>query len=200
MELIQDEVLKGLRACLPQNLVLAAQQQLIQHLVVREQDVWRVLPNRVTVVDQPLLTNHGLLARLLPRIDRSANTGKPRVRRQQLRDPLRLVISQRVHRIQNQSLDPSLSTPPGTQNVVKNRVEECFRLPRPGSRSYEGRPRPYIFPLHPRRQPAKRRQLMPIRFDVGLPLQHPNTIIVRRPEGELRAHKRPLENPIGGIF
>ena len=53
VELIEHEILKALCHRLDQRTVGRAQQHLVEHLVVGEQDVGRIVANRLAVVDEP---------------------------------------------------------------------------------------------------------------------------------------------------
>ena len=51
----------------------------------------------------------------------------------QLGEPPRLVVGQRVHRVEDQRLDPGDARALGAQHVVEDRVEERLGLARPGA-------------------------------------------------------------------
>ena len=108
VDLIDDQELEGLGVVVaPQVLVLRAKQQVVEHLVVREQDVWWVLAHRVTVCDELLAGHHHrgrvlLLADVETRCDLAT-------RRSGVVDELGespcLVSRQRVHRVDEDRFD-----------------------------------------------------------------------------------------------
>ena len=120
---------------LPQSPVLRTDEEVIQHLVVRQQDVRRFTSKRITVRDD-LLRRHRHLAsaRLAAHIQadtemlqgcRLGNRGG---------DTSGLVRSQGVHRVYDERLDTALPLSRLTGAVIKYRVKKTLRLTtaRPG--------------------------------------------------------------------
>ncbi len=105
VELVEHHVLQrvGLVPS-PKFLVLVAQQQEVQHLVVGQQDVRRVGPNRLALVDH-VVGPHGRVAARLPYVKPCGQPGQPCFAGDQLGDPPRLVGGQSIHRVQDQRLD-----------------------------------------------------------------------------------------------
>ena len=108
VHLVDHEEPQGLRVVLlPQRLVASAQEEVVEHLVVREKDVRRVAPHRLAMGDDAVRSHLvGCVLRFCVRVDPRADPMQGRNRAKGRRDPARLVGGQRVHRINQDRLDP----------------------------------------------------------------------------------------------
>ena len=130
VHLVDHQEAQRLRVVLlPERLVPAAQEQVVEHLVVREQDVGRVLPHRLAMGDDAVRGHLvGRVLRLRVRVDPGPHPLERADLRDRRRDPARLVGRQRVHRVDQDRLDPGLSLVPPA--VVEDRPEVGLRLAR----------------------------------------------------------------------
>ena len=197
VELIQHQITQARGAALPQRLVRGTQQQLVEHLVVGQQDVRRVIPQDLPVGDQPVLADPGTGLDLLPGVQAGRDTLEHLVPGDQPGQPGRLVIRQGVHRVQDQRLHPRPARPPLPQHVVQDRDQERLGLARPGARGHDRRQRPR--PPRPEvlaGQPGERRRLVPVRNEPRIPVQPLLPTVRRGPERQPQPQVRALEDPI----
>ena len=139
VKLVEDEVLQRLCALRPDPRVRLAQQQLVEHLVVRQQDVRRAAAHDRAVGDQAVRAHPRAFGAELAGEQPGGHAAERGVRRDELREALRLVVGERVHRIEDQRLHPADAARLGAQDVVEDRVEERLGLARPGARRDERR-------------------------------------------------------------
>jgi len=149
VQLVHHQVLQSVgRVVAPQLPVGGAEQQKIQHLVVGQQDIRRILPQGVAACDH-LVPLHGL-DRLVERVLRVVPDVQPgghpllqlRIVPYRPRGALRLVRRQGVHRVDEDRLDPP--APPVLQAVVEHGPEEALRLSRARSRGDHRGPSPRV--------------------------------------------------------
>ena len=173
----------------PEPLVRGPDQQVVQHLVVREQDVGRVSQHRPPVRDHVLRPHCGRPRRSLPVLadeepgrDPSPERRAPMDRRG---DPPRLVGGQRVHRVDHDGFDPRFAGLPPA--VVKDRVEEALRLPGTRAGRDDGR-KPVLAP-----EPLHRCPLMPEGREPQRKFGERLAPIRRQLEGQGDREVRPLQ-------
>ena len=105
VELIEDEVGEAGGGVLPQRCVVRAQQQLVEHFVVGQQDVRWVIPHGVPVGDQTVGGDRGAAGGACTDVNAGADGGELRRGGDDLREPLRLVGGQGIDRIQDERFD-----------------------------------------------------------------------------------------------
>ena len=206
MELIQHDVLQSGGGDAPDIGVLGAQEQLVEHLVVGEQEVRRVLAHGGAVGDESGLA-HGRASRAGGFAGVEAG-GDPRERwlcGQQLGEAFGLVGGQGVHRVQQEGLDPADALGAGTPGVVEHGVEKGLGLAGAGAGHHQGRLRA------PPRFGRVRRGLTgqagkglclvdvgPEREGGGCPVQHLGCTVVGGAEWQARSHVGPVEHACAG--
>ena len=194
VELIEHHIPQRIGRLRHHLLLSRAQQQLVEHLVVGEQNVRWILLHRGARLDNPMLRDRistgGLRIRLAGVL---ARPNRQRGLRNELRQTRGLVIGQRVHRVQDNRLDTRLARLGMGQTVVDDGVEERLRLTGTRTRNHQRRLgrftcqtperiRLVLIRLKPRWQP--RQNALPVR---------------RRRIRQTRAHIRPVEHPVLGI-
>ena len=122
MQLVNHQVAQcGRRVALPQPAILGPEQQIVQHLVVGQQNIWRILSQCVAVCDDTCWRHHHALARIGNRA--THKQAYPQASKgwrcsNKLCKPTRLVGRQRVHGVDYQRLDARLTGFAGTCAVV----------------------------------------------------------------------------------
>ena len=167
----------------PEPLIRGPDQEVVQHLVVREQDVGRLVEQRLPVGDHLLRPHPGRarhpLAVLPDEEPRRDPPPEPRNPVDRLRNPPRLIRRQRVHGVDQDRLDPRL--PRLSPAMVEHWVQKTLRLPRPRPGGNDRRA-PGLAS-----QPLYRRPLVPVRREPQ-----------RRFGKRLPALRRPLERQRNG--
>ena len=194
MEFIHHHVTQGSRRiALPQLAVARPQQQVIQHLVVGEQDVRRVLAQRLAIGNHTRWRHHHALparSGLPAHIQAHAQARERRRFRHQLRKAPRLIQSQRVHRVNHQRLDALLPRLARAGTMVQHRIQEAFGLAAAGARRHQG-----ACCRMTRRQPLPSGLLVAIPRKLGLkPLEKPLSLRAKR-ERQAHLQIRPLQPP-----
>ena len=143
VQLVDHQVAQRVRCVVtPEPVVERPDQQIVQHLVVRQQDVRRPLAQPISVRDDVVRTQR-LVRRALrlvvasdedPRRHLPAQGRRPVDR---LRDAPRLVGRQRVHRVDEDGLDPRR---PGLRTAVaEDRIQKALGLAGSGAGGDDGR-------------------------------------------------------------
>ena len=140
VELIEDQVGQGGGRGPPQLAVLGAQEQLVEHLVVGEQDVRRVVADGVAVGDEgfrgdALVRPGGGVAG----VDGGAHPRQGGVGGDEAGQAAGLVRGQGVHGVEDEGLDAGDPPGAGAQHVVEDGVEEGLGLARAGAGGDDGR-------------------------------------------------------------
>ncbi|MPM32560.1 hypothetical protein SDC9_79124 [bioreactor metagenome] len=198
VELVEHQVGQALGALPPDVLVLLAQEELVEHLVVGQQDVRRSVLDDAVVGDQPLVADLGPLRAFLTGVERGGDAGQA-VRRigDQLGETERLVVGQRIHRVEDQRLGAGDAPVVGPQHVVEDRVEERLGLARPGAGGDQGRQWPgLVRPEVEGGQPRPGRRLMGVRRVGRLPLQRRCGVPGRRPVRQTHPYVGALEDAV----
>lgn len=125
---IQHQVLQRRRGRAPDLPALRPQQQLVQHLAVGEQDVWRVQTHLILIINQRMRRHLLHIARSLAGVDTGRDPRQRWLISNQLGQPISLVIRQRIHWVQKQHLHTGVSLRAGTCRMVQHRVQEGLRL------------------------------------------------------------------------
>ena len=129
VELVEHQIAQRGGRRFPERPVGAAQQQLVEHLVVRQQHVRGGAADHLAVGDEPVRGDDGGgLAGRLPGVQRG---GEALVRRglgEDLREAAGLVVGERVHRVEDQRLDPADPGLLRAGGVVEHGVEEGLGL------------------------------------------------------------------------
>ena len=115
----------------PQLAVLGPQHQVVEHLVVGQQDVGRVLAQGVAVSDDGALGHHHAFARcpgVSAHIQPHAQPGKRSGGRHQLGNAARLVGGQCIHGVDDQGLHARFARRAGAGAVVQHRVQKALCL------------------------------------------------------------------------
>jgi len=134
VELVEHRVAEGVGTVGgPQVVVLAAQQQEVEHLVVGQQDVGGASAQGVAVVDQVVGAHRGVAA-VLADVETGRDAEKARVAGDELGHPGGLVGSERVHRVEDQGLDALAADVELAGAVVEDRVQEALGLARTSAR------------------------------------------------------------------
>ena len=107
-------------------------------------------------------------------------TAAARVLGDDVGQPLRLIVGQRVHRVEDQRLGAGDPVPSGPQHMVEDRVQERLGLAGAGAGGDQRRLRTRDAPGDRGRQPGERRRLMPVRREPLVPLQRVPPAVVRR--------------------
>nr|WP_245597112.1 hypothetical protein [Jiangella gansuensis] len=176
MELVQDEICQRLGRTIPQRHVVGPEQQLVEHLVVGQQNVRRLVPHDRAVGDESVLADFRARA-AHARVKAGGQAAETRVLGQKCGYPAGLVIGQRIHRIQDERFDAALTGATGAQGMVDNRVEERLGLTGTGAGGHQ------------------RRQWRGIL--AGQPLECPRLVTVRRPLGRVPV-QRDRPGAVGG--
>ena len=124
---------------LPQPTVLRTDEEVIQHLVVRQEDVRRFTSKRITVRDD-LLRRHRHLAsaRLAAHIQADTEMLEGCRLGDRSGDTSGLVRSQGVHRVDDERLDTSLTLSRLAGTVIKYGIKETLRLTAARTRRDQG--------------------------------------------------------------
>ena len=135
VQLVDDEVAQGVRGVvLPQAPLVGPQQHEVQHLVVGEQDVGRLVAQRLLVLDHvvgPHLGRQPLVAAADVQAG-AEGAPQPLVVVDEAGQPASLVGGQGVHRVDEDRLHPRGALVP--EAVVEDGVEEALGLARAGAR------------------------------------------------------------------
>ena len=137
VQLVEDDVAHGVGAgVLPQLAVLGTEHEEVEHLVVGQQDVRRVLAEDFPVGDDVVGPHRPVAALAADVQPRRHPALEPGLVPDLLRQPAGLVAGQGVHRVEDDGLD---ARPPGVAvAVVEQRVEEALRLARAGAGGDQG--------------------------------------------------------------
>ena len=139
VELVEHEVLQRVGFVGgPEVAVLTPEQEEVEHLVVGEQDVGRVVAQHFALVDEVVLP-HLRVATRLADVEPGPQPGELRLGVDQLSDAAGLVGGERVHRIEDQRLDARPPCEPFAGAVVEDGVQEAFGLARAGAGGDQGR-------------------------------------------------------------
>ena len=117
VQLVHHQVAQRARRVPPPELLIRrTDQQVVEHLVVREQDVRRLVQQRLPVRDHLVRPHPGRARRPLAVLPDEEPRGHPSPQARnpvdRLGDPSRLVGRQRVHRVDDDGLDARSSRPP----------------------------------------------------------------------------------------
>ena len=148
VELVQDQVGQAGGRLPPERLVGGAQQQLVEHLVVGEQDVRRIVTDDLPIGDQPIGVDRSTGRAAFTGVDGRGDPSKLRILGQQPGQSAGLVVRERVHRVEDQRLDARHPVAAGPAHVVEDRHQERFGLARSGTGGDQGRQRPTRLALH----------------------------------------------------
>src|SRR5699024_815918 len=108
VELVEHQIAQRGGGGFPERPVGAAQQQLVEHLVVRQQHVRGGAADHLAVGDEPVRGDDGGgLAGRLPGVQRGGEALVGGGLGEDLREAAGLVVGQRVHRVEDQRLDPA---------------------------------------------------------------------------------------------
>ena len=128
----------------PQPGILGAQQQEVQHLVVGQQNVGRVLAQRMAVGDNreaavgQLLNRFRELVGCITHVQASTDI----LQRRRFDDfpcqPGGLIRGQRIHRVEDDGLDPRTAEGTLLAAVLQNGIEKTLSLARTGARGHQG--------------------------------------------------------------
>ena len=179
----------------PQPEVERPDQQVVQHLVVRQQDVRRALAQRVAVGDHvPAAHRPAGRRRLRLVVAPDEHPGRhPAAQRGRAVDDSgdapRLVRGQRVHRVDEDGLDARRAGLPPA--VVEHREEEALRLARAGAGGHHRRP-PGVGG-----QPRERRRLVAVRREPQGHFRERLARFRRRLERQGDGEVRPLRQVLG---
>lgn len=139
MELVHDEVANGvLLARCPHLLVRGADEEVVEHLVIGEENVRRILLHPRAVRDDVVRPHRAVLRGLrltLADVEACLHALERRDGRAELRDAARLIGGERVHRIDEDRFHPRRARVPPA--VVEDRHEERLGLARTGTRRDE---------------------------------------------------------------
>ena len=141
MELVEHHVLQRVGPVgVPQRPVVTAQQQEVEHLVVREQDVGRVAAQLVAVVHQMVGPRFGMSTGAAD-VKPGGDAGERRVAVQQAGQAPGLVRGERVHRVEHERLHTCApqGAPALAPAVVEDREQERLGLARTGAGGDERR-------------------------------------------------------------
>ena len=141
VQLVNDKILERRRIVfLPQRLLPFADEHVVEHLVVREQNLRRRLQDRVAVGDDVVLA-HLLVASatvgILADVQTHVDALQPRMGVNRFRKTPRLVRRQRIHRIDDDR--PDARSVPELCAIRENRPGEALRLAGAGARRHKGR-------------------------------------------------------------
>ncbi|MNZ97760.1 hypothetical protein D3C78_1170150 [compost metagenome] len=175
------------RVVAPQPLILRPQQQVVEHLVVGEQDVRRVLAQGVAMGDHLIGRHAAVLRTVIAGEQADAELGL------QLAhfpgEAPRLIGGQGVHRIDDDRLD-ALATL--AQAVVEQRIHEALGLARAGAGGDDGRLRQRAA------QSLEGQLLMPVRRERQAQLTERQRLALGlRAERQLHFQPRPLVQVAG---
>ena len=122
VKLIEHQVLQRGSRFAPYFAVFCAQQQLVQHLVVGQQNIWRVEAYCIRIIDQRLLCNHTDVAFCLPGVNPGRDPSKGWLAGDEARQTISLVVRERVHGVEQQRFDPGAALSAGARGMVQHRV------------------------------------------------------------------------------
>ncbi|SLM96713.1 hypothetical protein FM106_12325 [Brachybacterium faecium] len=129
VELVEHQVAQRGGGSLPEGTVGAAQQQLVEHLVVRQQHVRGAAANHLAVGDERVRGDDG--GGLVGGLTGVEGGGEPAVGGvlgEQLREAPGLVVRERVHRVEDQRFDPADPGLLRAGGVVEDGVDERLGL------------------------------------------------------------------------
>ena len=139
MQLIHHQVTQGARLVVtPQRLINRPHQQIIQHLVVSQQNIGGVLPERV-LTGNDRVCPHPLAGELLAITNEQADghlAMQLRIAGNRLGKTAGLIGGQRIHRIDNNGLDPA---PWRACAVVEQGVHKTLGFPRASAGGHQRR-------------------------------------------------------------
>ena len=135
MQFVHDEIFERVRiVAVPDSGVFGAYQQVVEHLVVGEQDVWRVL-EQLIMTGHDVGGGHGVvvlvaaaLAHLAHIHARGHVVAQFRTVVDEFCQSLRLVGGESVHRVDEDGFDALASEPALPVAVVEDWVQEAFGL------------------------------------------------------------------------
>jgi hypothetical protein len=162
--------------------VLRVQKEQIEHPIVRQQHVRRVLPQCAP----PLL-------RLRTHVEPDAHlVFQSRIRRDHSLRSLDLIGRERVHRIDDDRLDAGPLSRVLPKAVIEDRIEETLRLPGARTRRHQRRARRLVA----RREPLPRRDLVRVGREVGRQVQRRRRVRARPPKRQPQIDERPTKEPL----
>jgi hypothetical protein len=125
VEFVEDEVAETERAVGPDLLIGNAQKHLVEHFVVRQEDVRRVRLDGLAVGDEPLGGDTGAFRiPAVTDIDPGPDSAELGIFSDHPCQTLGLVSGQSVHRVQDEPADSGPSLSPVADHMVEDRVEE----------------------------------------------------------------------------
>ena len=198
VELVEHEVLERVGRGLPEVLVAAAQQQLVEHLVVGEQDVGRVVADDPPVADEPAVGDPRARARgVVAGVEAGPDPAQGGLGGDEAGEPAGLVVGEGVHRVEDEGLHAGDAGGVGADHVVEDGDEEGLGLARAGAGDDEGGLRA----AGARRvEPLERGGLVGVGLEAG---GHPGQRVLGarwgRREGHARAQVGALEDAVGGV-
>ena len=145
MQLVHHQIAQrvGLLAG-PQLGILGAQQQEVQHLVIGQQNVGRVFAQRMAVGDDREAAVRQLLNRFRELVGgiTHVKTGTDILQRRRFddfpRQPGGLIRGQRIHRVEDDGLDPRTADGTLQTAVFQNGIKKTLGLARTGARGHQG--------------------------------------------------------------
>ena len=161
MQFVHHQIAKRAQLVVPpKRRIDRPREQQIQHLVVGEQDVGRLFPQRIAVFDE-MLPSHARSRGRAVLTDVQARTHSTFERRRavnRLRNAARLVGRERVHRVDDDRLDARLARL--RTAMVEDGIDETLRLAGAGTRGdHRGLPLAQLIegdPLVPMRRESER--------------------------------------------
>ena len=138
MQLIHNDVAQHLRRVLcPQLAVLWPDQQVVEHLVVGQQNIWWIATKGFTVGNH-LLGRHAnfaaaVLAGHAAHIKAHAQAFECRRKRNAFCESRGLVGGKCIHRVDDQCLHTAVAASFGPHTVIQHRIQEALRLAASGA-------------------------------------------------------------------
>ena len=206
VELVEHEIGQAQRTLGPQGLVVGAQQELVEHLVVRQQDVGWVVAQHGAVRDEPDGGDAGAPLTGLPRagvagVEAGGHALKCRILGEELGEAPRLVVGERVHRVEDERLHAPLTATPSAHAVVEDRVQERLRLTGAGARGDDRRVRAGLVRAEILAgQAGVSLGLVTVGRKGGPPVEVPLPLRAGGPERQPQPHVRALEDAVFRIF
>src|SRR5699024_2438440 len=101
------------------------QEHLVEHLVVRQQNIGRIRLDGLTVCDEPFGSDSGTLSvSSIAGVDGSTDSAELWVLGDHPGQALGLVGGKGVHRVEDEPADSGAALPPVADDMVEDRVEE----------------------------------------------------------------------------
>lgn len=137
VELVEDEVLEGVGAGGPEGGVVGAEEQLVQHFVVGEEDVWGCAAEVGAVVDEAVVGDAGVFASVFASVD-AGGDGEFGVVGEDVGEAAGLVGGEGVHGVDDERFDAAGLGAFDAVDVVDDGVEEGFGFTGAGAGGDEG--------------------------------------------------------------